>query len=515
MDAVQSGGTLKDGYKWWASLAVIVGMLSVNINLSGINVAVPKIMSGFGAPLDQAQWLMNAYMIAYTVSTPTVGWLGGWLGNKNLFLLSMAIFLFSMVLSGVSWNIESLIFFRVLSGMAGGLATPIGMVILYEAFPPSQHGLAMGISIFSLFSASIIAFPLGGYLIEELSWRYIFYLSVPLSMVGIAVGRLILRESGRREKRPLDVAGLAALSLFVVCLLLALSQGRREGWDSDYIMTLLALSAAAGVAFVIIELKVQRPMVDLRLFGNFNFSILNMVGFVNEMDLFGTFFLIQIYLQTFRGFTPLQAGLIMLPSVLVTSVGSILFGRLGDYIDTKYLITFGMAFRAFAIWRFTFLNIYTSMPVIISIVILRSLSNGWLMPNFAKGIMRSLPDEKRREGSGLMTLIRGIGSVTGVATLTAILTQRTDYHTKVLAETTNLSIFGIRQALSSLAGMFHQGGDWQGLADMKGLSLIFGKLINEAMMFAYRDTFLFMTFLLILAVLPSIFLRRSLPLQKA
>ncbi len=508
---MESADGLKDSYKWWASFAITMGMLSINLNISAVNLAIPKIMSSFGANLDQAQWVLNAYMIAFTVTTPTVGWLGGWLGNKNLFLLAMGVFLFCMLLSGIAWNIESLIFFRVLSGIVAGMATPIGMVILYEAFPPHQHGLAMGISIFSLFSASMIAFPLGGYLVEEISWRYIFYISVPLSVVGMTVGKIILRESERKERRPLDVPGIASLAVFVVCLLMALSQGRREGWGSNYIITLFILAAVGGGAFVLAELKGKHPMVDLRLFKKFNFTILNLVGFVNEMDLFGTFFLIQIYLQTFRGFTPLQAGLIMLPSVMVTSFSSLMFGRLGDYIDTKYLIILGMTFRAFAIWRFTFLNIYTPMTVILSIVILRSVSNGWLMPNFAKGIMRSLPDEKRREGSGLMTLIRGIGGVTGIAILTANLTQHTDYHTTILAERANLSVFGIKQALSVLSGMFQQGGDTQVLANMKGLSLIFGKLIEEAMMFAYQDTFFFMSSLIIVAVLPAILLRRSPP----
>lgn len=509
VDGTESAYAAKDSYKWWASFGITMGMLSVNLIISALSLAIPKIMSSFGANLDQAQWVLNGYMITYTVATPTVGWLGGWLGNKNLFLLSMFVFLFCMVFSGMSWSIQSLIFFLILAGVVAGIATPIGMVILYEAFPPSQHGLAMGISIFSMFSSSIIAFPLGGYLVENMSWRYIFYFSVPVSLVGIMVGKIVLRESAPRQRRPLDVLGLTSLCLFVVPLLVALSQGRREGWDSDYIIALFILSAAGGVAFVLAELKVKRPMVDLRLFKNFNFGVLNIVGFINEMDLYGTFFLIQIYLQTFRGLSPIQAGFLMLPSVVVTSIGSLVFGRLGDYINTRSLIIVGMAFRAFAIWRFSYLDIYTSTSVIISTVILRSLSNAWLMPNFAKGILRTLPDNQRREGSGLMTLVRGIGAVTGIAALTAVLTQRTDYHTLVLAERANLSVFGVRQALSSLSAMFQQGGDWGGLAHSKGLSLIFKKLIEQAMMLAYRDTFYFMASLLALAVLPALLLRRS------
>ena len=216
-------------YKWWVTATVMLSAFLVVVSGSAMNVALPPIMTTFGLNLDQAQWILTAYMIAGAVLIPTVGWLGNRLGNRNLFLLGLLTFVGSSMLCGIAWSGPTLIFFRVLQGMGSGPITPMAMVFLNEAFPPKQRGLAMGLYGMAAAFGPAVGPVIGGYVTEYLSWRMVFYMNLLPGILCMGLVCLVIPNTRETVKRSLDLAGLLTLAVFLVSLLIALTQGQREG----------------------------------------------------------------------------------------------------------------------------------------------------------------------------------------------------------------------------------------------------------------------------------------------
>ncbi len=224
---------------WWPTIGVLMGVLTIALNIGVLNIAIPVMMSSLGTDLARIQWVQTGYQIAQVVMIPAVGWLGAQLGTKRLYLMAMFAFIGSSCLCGLAWNVQSLIFFRVLQGLAAGPIMPLGMSILHSSFPPHKRGFAMGLSNFSFSFGPAIAPALGGHLIELLNWRVIFYLNVPIGLLCIAIVYLMMPPTEDRQARPFDAIGVFSMAGFLVLFLLALSEGRRYGWHSPALLSML------------------------------------------------------------------------------------------------------------------------------------------------------------------------------------------------------------------------------------------------------------------------------------
>jgi MFS transporter, DHA2 family, multidrug resistance protein len=228
---------------WAISLSIILGSLTHSVMMGSINIAVPTMMTSLRVDVVEIQWVLTSFMIARTVVMPTLSWLGGRLGNRRLYLGSLSVYLVASVLCGLSWNLETMIFFRVLQGMSAGYLTPLGMAILHQTYPPGKRGMAMGIFMAGMSFGPAIGPSLGGYLVEHLSWRAVFYINLPIGLVALLGAMAVtLPEGEQRKHQGLDLLGLMTMTTFVVSLLLAVSQARSHGWDSMYILTLLAIA---------------------------------------------------------------------------------------------------------------------------------------------------------------------------------------------------------------------------------------------------------------------------------
>ena len=247
----------RTSYKWWVAVTVTLSAFLVVMNNATVNVALPQLMTTFGLNLDAAQWVITGYMIAGATLVPTVGWLGNRFGNRTLFLVSLGIFVISSGLCGLAWNGPSLVFFRVLQGLGGGPITPMAMVFLVSVFPPHQRGLAMGLYGMGMSFGPAVGPVLGGYVTEYLNWRMVFFMNVVPGALCMALVFLVIPKAQEMVRRSLDLAGLVTLVVFLVSLLVALSQGHREGWDAPYIQRLFVLAGLAFVAFVTLELRRQ------------------------------------------------------------------------------------------------------------------------------------------------------------------------------------------------------------------------------------------------------------------
>jgi EmrB/QacA subfamily drug resistance transporter len=250
---------------WWPTFGVMLGGLAVALSQGVLNVAIPSMMSSLSADLDRIQWVQTGYQLVQVLIIPAVGWLGARLGTKRLFLLSTLIFITGSTLSGLAWDINSLILFRIIQGIGGGPITPLSMSIMYNAFPPDKRGLAMGLNNFSHSFGPAIAPALGGHLIEVLNWRAMFYINVPVGLLSAGIILFTMPKTQDQRDSPFDALGVFTMASALILLLLAISEGRRYGWGSKMIVTLFLTSAVALVAFIIAELRTKQPFVEVRL----------------------------------------------------------------------------------------------------------------------------------------------------------------------------------------------------------------------------------------------------------
>ncbi len=452
-------------YKWWVTATVMLSAFLVVVSGSAMNVALPPIMTTFGLNLDQAQWILTAYMIAGAVFIPTVGWLGNRLGNRNLFLLGLLIFVGSSMLCGIAWSGSTLIFFRVLQGMGSGPITPMAMVFLNEAFPPKQRGLAMGLYGMAAAFGPAVGPVIGGYVTEYLSWRMVFYMNL--------------------------VPGLLCMGL--VCL-----------------ERLLVVAGGSFVVFLGLELTRKEPLVELRLYKNLAFTAVSLAVLLNAMNFWGTNFLQTILLQRLMDYTPAQAGYAVLPGALGMALTTPWAGRLADKIDRRYVVLGGLTMFALASYWFSFITLDRSMDWVIWMIVGRYITIGFIFTPINAASMMLLPPDKVRMGAGLINIMQqGIGGTVGLAMMTTMLERHTAYHASMLAQQQVSSPIEWGEILAPVRTLIQQAGDVGELLDLKALALLQRHLMQEATIAAYQDCFMVVTALCVVVMPLVLFLRRQ------
>jgi DHA2 family multidrug resistance protein len=492
-----------------AATVMLSGFLVV-VSGATMNVALPPIMTAFGLNLDQAQWIITAYMIAGAVLIPSVGWLGNRLGNRNLFLLGLLVFIGGSMLCGIAWSGSSLIVFRVVQGIGSGPIMPMAMVFLNEAFPPRQRGLAMGLYGMASVLGPAVGPVIGGYLTEYLSWRVVFYVNLVPGVLCLALVLLVVPNTREVVKRSLDLAGLLTLAVFLVSLLIALSQGQREGWDAPYIQRLFVTAGVSFVAFLVIEYTRKEPLVELRVYKNLAFSMVSLAILINAMSFWSTNFLQTILLQRLLDYTPAQAGYAVLPGALTTAFMTLFAGRLADKIDRRYVVWFGLTLFAIASYWFSFLTLDRPMSWIIWMIVARYVTIGFIFTPMNAASMMILPPDKARMGSGLINIMQqGIGGTTGLALMTTLLERRTLYHTTMLEQQQVASPLEWGEILAPVQDLVRRAGEFGGAVDLSALAHLRQHLVQQATVAAYQDCFVVVALVCVAVMLLILFLRRQ------
>jgi EmrB/QacA subfamily drug resistance transporter len=495
-------------YKWWLAATVMLSGFLVVVSGATMNVALPPIMTAFGLNLDQAQWIITAYMIAGAVLIPTVGWLGNVLGNRTLFLLSLLVFLGSSILCGLAWSGPTLILFRVLQGIGGGPITPMAMVFLNEAFPPHQRGLAMGLYGMASVLGPAVGPVIGGYVTEYLNWRMVFYVNLMPGVLCLGLVLLVIPNTREAVKRSLDWAGLLTLVVFLVSLLIALTQGQREGWDAPYIQRLLVVAGGAFVTFLVLECTRQEPLVELRLYKNLAFSMVSLAILLNAMNFWSTNFLQTILLQRLMDYTPAQAGYVMMPGALMTAFTTLWAGRLADKLDRRCVVLFGLGLFALASYWFSFLSLERPMSWVMWMIIGRYVSIGFIFTPMNAASMMLLPLDKVRMGAGLINLLQqGIGGTVGLAMMTTLLERRTTSHASMLDQQQAFSPVAWEEILAPVRDEVQRTGEVGALGDVQALALLRQHLEQQATVAAYQDCFVLVAMLCIVVMPLVLFLR--------
>jgi DHA2 family multidrug resistance protein len=502
-------------YRWLVLASTMVGTFMAVLDATVVNVALPKLMATFSVSVDTVEWILTAYLLVFAVMLPTSGWLADHLGYKRIFIVGLISFTSGSFLSSLSWSFNALIAFRVLQGSGAGLLMPVGMAIITREFPPEKRGLALGFWAISA-SASVSLGPtIGGYLIDNYSWHTIFDVNVPIGFMGILASSIILREYKASESRSFDVVGFLSLSTFLTALLLALANGNSAwntgGWTSDFILSCFAAAIVGLVVFVMAEFTAKHPLIEIGLFKNFNFSVSNLILFIFGLGMFGSNFLLPIYLQNSLGYTPLQAGLVFLPVGILLGITSPIAGIITDRFSAKLPVIVGLSLLSFTLYKFSFLSFLSEKSQIMFPLYIRGVAMALIFSPLTTIAISEISNQKMAQASGLINVIRQVGGSFGVAIFGTILTQRTLLHARNYGEQINQYSETYQKTLIYLQHFAARagGGTWgESMARAKGLIVAFVE--NQAFIQAVDDVFFIAAFVLIISVVPVFFLRSHL-----
>jgi DHA2 family multidrug resistance protein len=504
-----------DVYRWLVLASVMVGTFMAVLDATVVNVALPKLMATFGVSVDTVEWILTAYLLIFGVMLPSSGWFADHMGYKKIFIFALFLFTLGSFLSSLAWSFNILIAFRVIQGAGAGFLMPVGMAIIMREFPPEKRGVALGFWAISA-SASVSLGPtIGGYLIDNYSWHTIFDVNVPIGLAGILASSIILREYKSEDTRSFDIIGFLSLATFLTALLLALSNGNSAwntgGWTSNFILTCFAFSAIGLVVFIMAEFTVKHPLIELGLFRNFNFSVSNLILFIFGLGMFGSNFLLPIYLQNSLGYTPLQAGLVFLPVGILLGITSPIAGVITDKFSAKVPVIVGLSLMAFTLYKFSFLSLFSMHAQIMLPLYIRGVAMALIFSPLTTIAISEISNQKMAQASGLINVIRQVGGSFGVAIFGTILTQRTIFHGQNYAEQLNQYSETFKQTMMQLQHYASQaigGTVSDSIARAQGLIAAFVQ--QQAFIQAVDDVFLIASFILIVSVIPVFFLRSHL-----
>lgn len=501
-----------DNYKWWLLANVMIGTFMAVLDATIVNVGLPKIMASFGVGIDKIEWVLTAYMLALAVMLPTSGWLADRFGYKRMYFLGLLIFTLGSALCGLSNDENTLIMSRIVQGLGAGIIMPLGMAIVSREFPPHQRGMALGFWAISA-AASVSFGPLiGGYLVDNFSWQLIFDVNLPIGIIGMVATVVIQREYINKKIRKFDMIGFISVSLFLPLILYALAEGsattNSEGWSASYVMICIAISVIAFVAFLTAELTVKDPLIDLRLFKNYNFAVSNIIMFVFGIGMFGSTFLLPLYLQNSLGYTAIQAGAVFLPVGIIQGAVSPVIGKIADKTNAKIPILIGVILLAFSFYLNSNMSYLTEHNAVMVTLYLRGFAMGIMFTPLSAISLLEVPKEKMAQASGIINIIRQLGGSFGVAILATLLITRVSYHTEMLGESVNPRS-ETYQAVSTKVKqqLIHNSGSTPAAAARQSQAMIVGQLNKEAYIQAIDDDFLVAALFTIIGGIPVLFLR--------
>jgi EmrB/QacA subfamily drug resistance transporter len=386
------------------------------------NVALPSIQRDFGASLPALEWTINAYTLTFAVLLVTGGRLGDIFGRRRVFLIGVGAFAIASAMIGFAPGESTLVAFRALQGVGAALMMPATLSIITNAFPAHERGKAIG-TWAGVSAIALAAGPLvGGWLTEDVSWRAIFFLNVPVAIGAIAVTLFATHESrDETVSRKVDFPGIAAITLTLAPLVLALVEGNAWGWASPGILALLAVSVASLIAFVAIERRSDAPIVDFAFFRSRQFVGANIVAFAVSFAMFAMFFFLALYMQNILGYSPLQAGVRFLPSTVVIIVAGPIAGRLTDRIGPRPLMTVGLVLVGLAMLWQSRITVHTSYAYLLPAFVVMGLGMGFVMSPMSAAAMNAVDRTKAGVASGVLSMSRMVGGTFGVAALGALI----------------------------------------------------------------------------------------------
>ncbi|MCL6612080.1 MAG: DHA2 family efflux MFS transporter permease subunit [Peptococcaceae bacterium] len=421
-------------FSWAALLVLVLGAFMSILDGSIVNVALPRLMAIFGVDPEEIQWVMTAYLLASGVVVPVTGYLGDRFGYKKVYIYSLAAFTVGSALCGAAWSNNSLIAFRVVQAIGGGMLIPLSMSIIFRMVPRHNMGMAMGVWGIAATMAPAVGPTLGGYLVDHYSWHLIFTINIPVGVIAVILSYIFVEETPVIKGLKFDVPGAALCCTGLFCLLLALSQGQDKGWTSQYIITLFVAAGFCLLIFGLWELYVPHPMLDIRLFKNRAFAASIAAIGSTSIAMFAAIFLIPLYCQSLQGLTPMQTGLLLMPMALAMGFMMPISGKLFDKIGALPLGLAGLVIAGALTYKLSFISLDTSFRQLQAILVVRAVGLGLCMMPISTAGMNTIPPALVGRASAINNLVRQISASLGIAYMTYIMMDRQAHHAAWMAD---------------------------------------------------------------------------------
>ena len=411
--------------KWWTLGAVAVGLFMIMLDNTVVNVAVPSIQRDLGVGLSELQWIVTGYALSFAALMLTGGKLADMLGRRRIFVIGIVIFTIASLFCGLAESGQSLIAWRIVQGVGAALMNPATLAIISATFPPRQRGMAIGIWAGVSARALAIGPLVGGLLTEHLSWSWVFFVNVPVGVLGVAASYLLIDESrDMSEEQRLDLAGLVTSGLGLFALTYGLIEANTYGWSSARIVGSFVAAAVLLGSFVILELRQRVPMLDLTLFRNGTFAGANVVILMVGLAMFGVFFFVSLYMQNILGFSAVQAGAAFLPMTVLIILVAPIAGKLSDRIGSRWLMTGGMTLLGIQLLYYSTLGVNANFWDLLPALLIGGVGMSLTMTPSAAAIIGSVPTDKAGVGSAVMNSMRQVGGSIGVALIGAIIAAK-------------------------------------------------------------------------------------------
>ncbi|MCK9215864.1 MAG: DHA2 family efflux MFS transporter permease subunit [Rhodoferax sp.] len=495
-------------YRWLVISTTMMATITTSLSITVVNVALPDIMGVFGIGQDQAQWLSTGFLAAMTGSMLLNAWLNEAIGMRTTFIGSLALFSVASVIGGLAPNENVLTLARVAQGLAAGILQPLAMIMLFRVFPANERGRAMGIYGIGIVLAPAIGPTLGGWLIDSYDWRWVFYMGLPTSVAGMLLGSVFLPERiGNEKPRRFDFFGLLLLTLFLAISLYTVANGQREGWDSNFIVGMSWSGAILLLAFIGWELKTPQPLVNLRVFGVSRYAAAAAVALIFGAGLFGSSYLVPLFVQTVQGYTPMRAGEILIPAGLVLGLVFPIAGWLTDRLPAYVMSATGLFIFGLSNLLMYDVAADTGFWHIALLVMLGRVGLGVIMPALNTGALSVLPPEMLAQGTGTINFMRQLGGAFGVSLLSAATEMRFAFHADALTATQTA---GTGTTLDLINGVGSLDGVWgvPGTQILAGALNYLGQMIAaQAQSLAYGDGFALVGIVCCIGILPALWMR--------
>jgi DHA2 family multidrug resistance protein len=500
------------GRRWLVTIAVMLVATMQVFDTSVTNVALPHMQGSLSASLDEITWVLTSFLAANAVVLPATGWLVARLGRRRFFLLATTTFLVSSLLSGAAPGLELLVAARLLQGLGGGPLIPLSQAILMEIFPPRQRGTAMAIWGLGVMVAPIVGPTVGGWITDNYSWRWIFYLNLPLGAVALALGAAFLEDQPRPESAPrglrLDGMGLALLVAGVAALQVALDRGERLAWfDSPAITTLVVVAGVALAAFVAWELRVPHPVVDLRVLVNRTFTLGTLLMMLVGFGLYSSFVLLTFYAEHLLRYDALTAGWVLAPGGAGSLLSLAVAGRLVDRVDPRWLVATGAAIIAYSLHLMASLSLGADFWAVTWPRFVQGIGMGLVFVPLTTMSLAAVPPPQLATASGLFNVVRNLGGSVGIAVTTTWLSRQTQVHQATLVDHVTAWSAAAAERLERLQAAFLAGGVDAWTARQQALRHLYEDVQRQAAMHAFIDDFQRLAALFV-AILPLVWLMR-------
>jgi DHA2 family multidrug resistance protein len=494
-------------HKWLITLTVMTGAVMSALDMSIVNVALPYMRGALGASVEEITWVATGYILSNVIIMPIVAFLSSRFGRKKFYIFSVLLFTGSSMLCGIAWDLTSMVVFRIIQGIGGGALIPISQSILRETFPPEEQAMAMGIYGLGVILGPALGPTLGGWLTDNYSWPWIFYINVPVGIINILLIMKFIEDPHYlvRQTGKVDILGISLMTVGLGALQIMLEQGERNDWfASGFIIYLFMVAAFGLILFIWQELKVENPAVNLRILKDLNFSSATFLGGILGLALMSSLFILPLFLQQLLGYPAFDSGLALIPRTLAMALIMPLAGRIYNRVGPRLLIGLGLFLNAVSFYQFSILSLSVGYWDIFVPQILQGVGFGFIFVSLSTAALSTIEKHMMTAATGLYNVTRQVFGSIGIALAATILTRGENANRSLLME--HITAFGYASAetLRSLTQFFSSKGVDIIDAQNKALKAIEGMVMRQASMISFNHVF-FLTAALFFFSIPLIF----------